>query len=120
MNYNPILIALLAAWMYSGVYVLGYIDRRETVPVRGREWLNLAALLAGPAVIAVFFLYDFWSQVKENFDSIFRKVNAKRYDVEIELRDSRGQPVLESGQHGESGEAILRLKHLLYEALSKR
>ena len=120
MNYNPILILLLAAWMYSGVYVLDYIDRRADAPERGRDWLNLAALLAGPLVIATFLLYDMWGQLRENFNSIFRKVNARRYDVEIELRDSRGQPVLESGQHGESGEAILRLKHLLYEALSKR
>ena len=120
MNYNPILILLLAAWMYSGVYVLDYIDRRADAPERGRDWLNLAALLAGPLVIAAFLLYDMWGQLRENFNSIFRKVNARRYDVEIELRDSRGQPVLESGQHGESGEAILRLKHLLYEALSKR
>jgi len=119
-NYNPILILLLAAWMYSGVYVLDYIDRRADAPERGRDWLNLAALLAGPLVIAAFLLYDMWGQLRENFNSIFRKVNARRYDVEIELRDSRGQPVLESGQHGESGEAILRLKHLLYEALSKR
>ena len=120
MNYNPILILLLAAWMYSGVYVLDYIDRRADAPERGRDWLNLAALLAGPLVIAAFLLYDMWGQLRENFNSIFRKVNARRYDVEIELRDSRGQPVLDSGQHGESGEAILRLKHLLYEALSKR
>ena len=57
MNYNPILIALLAAWMYSGVYVLDYIDRRADAPERGRDWLNLAALLAGPLVIAAFLLY---------------------------------------------------------------
>ena len=120
MNYNPILLVLPVVWVYSGVYVLDYIDRHADTPERGREWLNLAALLAGPPVIALFLLRNCIGQLRGNFGSLFQRGNARRHDAEIELRDSQGLPVLEPGHHNESGEAVFRLRHLLFDALSSR
>jgi len=119
-DYNPILLGILGVWLYSGIFTLYYIDRRDDAPERGRAWLNTGALFAGPAVLLYFFLSDGSRQLREHIAALFNHTTVSRGKIEIELLDSRGQPALDAKAGGESGEAIHRTKVLIFEALGKR
>ena len=120
MDYNPVLLGILGAWLYSGIFTLYYIDRRDDTPERGRVWLNAGALFGGPAVLLYFFLSDGSRQLRERIAGLFNRTTTSRGKIEIELLDSRGQPALDTKAGGESGEAIHRTKVLIFEALGKR
>ncbi|MBS1368410.1 MAG: type II/IV secretion system protein [Lentisphaeria bacterium] len=120
MNYNPIFLAVLGVWLYSGIYTLNYVDRRGDAPEKGRALLNLAALFAGPAVLLLFAVADSLKKLRLHFSGLFSKAGARRKNIDIELLDSRGQPALDSVGGNDSGEAIFRTKYLVFEALCKR
>ena len=119
-DYNPILLGILGAWLYSGIFVLYYVDRRDDVPERGRVWLNTGALFAGPAILLYFVLSDGSQQLRAQIATLFNRTTITRGKVDIELLDSRGQPALDARAGGENGEAIHRAKMLIYEGIGKR
>ena len=56
MYYNLILILILLAWIFSGVYTLDFIEARSGENDKGRQWLNLAALFLGPVALVYFWI----------------------------------------------------------------
>ncbi len=120
MDYNPILLGILGAWLYSGIFALYYIDRRDDAPERARAWFNVAALFAGPVLLLYFAAIDGMQQLRAQLAGLLKRDPTSRRKLDIELLDSRGQPALDPKAGGESGEAIHRTKQLIYEALGKR
>ncbi len=56
MYYNLLLILILLAWIFAGVYTLDFIEARSGENEKGRRWLNLAALFLGPAALLYFWI----------------------------------------------------------------
>ena len=54
--YNLILILILLASIFAGVYTLDFIEARSGENEKGRPWLNLAALFFGPAALLYFWI----------------------------------------------------------------
>lgn len=53
---NLILILILLAWIFTGVYALDFIEAHSGENEKGRKWLNLAALFFGPGVLLGFWI----------------------------------------------------------------
>ena len=56
-NYNLILILILLAWIFAGVYTLDFIEAHTGENEKKRPWLNLAALFLGPGTLLYFWLW---------------------------------------------------------------
>ncbi len=119
MNFNPITLGLLVAWVYSGVYAIRLIDQNSEISGKGRAWINLFALLAGPATLLLFYLKEGLLRAKANFGKMLTRTDRRR-EADIVILDSRGQSVFEGSHPGDTGEAIFRAKWIVYEALCKR
>ncbi len=118
MDYNPIHLAVLAAWAYSGVYALNFVDRRETVSVRWRAWLNLAALFTGPVMPVLFTIFDKACSLRRKIAGMAEQ--AARRKIDITLIDSRGKPLSDVDDGDGTAGAVFRLKTLMFEALGRR
>ena len=107
-------LLILLAWLFSGPKVMQHLDskQRKSHPfvLENREYLNLAALFAGPIVfLIVEYQYRFYAKNKEK---------KKSKEVLPELLDNAGKPIFQESSDNAESEAVYYLRSILAEALT--
>ena len=110
---NFIRLLILLCWVFSGIKVLGELvkaGRKDSTFVAAYlEYLNLAALAAGPAV----WLAVIW---KSKFQQKFRKLTASQEKLPV-IVDNHGKALFADGENDKDGDVVYYVRKLLANAL---
>ncbi len=119
MVYNPITLCILAAWVYSGIYALDFLEKRvEKFGTRIR-WYNLAALLAGPVVLLLIYLSEEFSGP---FGKVVSKLKLTRRPpaADLEFFASDGLPLFSEQEAEGMGPGFPIARKLLFDAIVRK
>ncbi len=114
MDYNLFNVALLIAWLFTGLIAINEAERYQEVVGKWSVALNLAAIFAGPLVLAVLKLYEWATQINFNFNKRHNPDNK----FAVDLLDSRGHLII--SDRGMESETVSNTKRIVYDSIARR